>query len=158
MATVWGGKTQRSIPPVFNGKLEMRGCRGIHFCATCSSSPATRSMILLVHFMNSSYVYFILEKRYIIYLIDAFCFKDCKRVFLIMSFPRVFYKGMCFSRVLGCGGPMWSPVAPRGCVQVLAGPRCELFFAAPLLTSSFFGGECARSREGGLKERKRERE
>lgn len=38
-----------------------------HFSATCTSSPATRSMILLVHFMNTSYICFILEKQYIIF-------------------------------------------------------------------------------------------
>lgn len=33
-------------------------------------------------------------KQYILYLIEAFCFKDCNKVFLIMSFPHVFYKGI----------------------------------------------------------------
>lgn len=67
-------------------------------CATCIVSPATRSMVLFLHFINTFYVCFILESS-LLYLIKAFCFKDCNE-FLIMSLPHVFYEGnlsMCFS-------------------------------------------------------------
>lgn len=42
---------QYDIPPVFSWDAR---CSRNPFCNTCTSSPATRSMILLVHFMNTS--------------------------------------------------------------------------------------------------------
>lgn len=69
-------------------------------CATCLVSPAMRSMVLFVHFINTFYVCFILESS-LLYLIKAFCFKDCNE-FLIMSLPHVFYKEILLCASLEC--------------------------------------------------------